>query len=62
MKKKQWIAGAMALTLLAGCGEAAADPDDLAYQTTDIQRDSQLFTVDGEGGEHSISKRYHPIS
>lgn len=48
MKKTRWIAGAMALTLLAGCS-SAADPNDLAYQTADVKRDSELLTVDGVG-------------
>lgn len=54
MKKKTWLAGALALTLLAGCtGEiklkGPADPDDMAYLTTDVQRTDPLFTVDGVG-------------
>lgn len=47
MKKSRLIAGALALTLLAGCG-AAADPDDMAYQAADLKRDSEIITVDGQ--------------
>lgn len=54
MKKTRILSGAMALTLLAGCsGNTPAAPvaeaDDLAYQVAGIQRDSELFTVDGVG-------------
>ena len=47
MKKSRLIAGALALTLLAGCG-AAADPDDMAYQAAELKRDSEIITVDGQ--------------
>ena len=53
MKKTRIFAGALALTLLAGCSssptELVAQPDDLAFQAADLKRDSQLFTVDGVG-------------
>lgn len=52
MKKNGWIAGALALALLAGCsaktpGALVADADDIAYQAADIRRDAELLTVDG---------------
>ncbi len=52
MKKTRIAAGALAITMLAGCSagpDLVAAPDDLAYQAADLQRDSQLFTVDGAG-------------
>ena len=53
MDKTKIAAGALALAMLAGCAGGGpgilADPDDIAYQAADIKRDSQLFTVDGEG-------------
>lgn len=52
MKKTRIAAGALALAMLAGCSagpDLVAAPDDLAYQAADLQRDSQLFTVDGAG-------------
>ncbi len=53
MKKTGFLAGVLALALLAGCsggepGGVVAAPDDLAYQAADIQRDSEIVTVDGE--------------
>lgn len=52
MKKTRFLAGALALTLLAGCGgggmDVVADPDDMAFQVTGIAGDSALLTVDGE--------------
>lgn len=47
MKKLRLIAGTLALTLLAGCG-VTADPDDMAYQTADLKRDSEIVQVDGQ--------------
>lgn len=52
MKKNRFIAGALALALLAGCsaktpGALVADADDIAYQAADIRRDAELLTVDG---------------
>lgn len=47
MKKKGFMAGALALALLAGCSGTAA-PDDIAYQASDIRRDAELVTVDGQ--------------
>lgn len=52
MKKNGFIAGALALALLAGCsaktpGALVADADDIAYQAADIRRDAELLTVDG---------------
>lgn len=46
------VIGALLLSLAAGCsGDAAPsatpDPDDVAYQTAGISRDTVLFTVDG---------------
>lgn len=54
MNKTRIAAGALALAMLAGCStdggpSILADPDDMAYQAADLKRDSQLFTVDGEG-------------
>lgn len=52
MKKTRFAAGALALAMLAGCSagpDLVAAPDDLAFQAADLRRDSQLFTVDGEG-------------
>ena len=49
MKKKTWLAGALALALLAGCAGGPADPDDMAYLTADVQRTDPLLTVDGVG-------------
>lgn len=49
MKKKQMAALLLGLSLLAGCSTPlAADPDDMAYQTADIKRDSPMITVDGK--------------
>lgn len=52
MKRNGLIAGALALTLLAGCsgggGKLMADADDIAYQAADIRRDAELLTVDGK--------------
>lgn len=52
MKKNGFIAGALALALLAGCsaktpGALVADADDIAYQAADIRRDAELLTVNG---------------
>lgn len=52
MKKNGFIAGALALALLAGCsaktpGGLVADADDMAYQVADIRRDAELLTVNG---------------
>lgn len=52
MKKNGFIAGVLALALLAGCaaktpGALVADADDIAYQAADIRRDAELLTVDG---------------
>lgn len=46
------VVGALLLGLTAGCGgsptpAATPDPDDVAYQTAGISRDTVLFTVDG---------------
>jgi len=54
MNKTRIAAGTLALAMLAGCSTDGgpgilADPDDMAYQAADLKRDSQLFTVDGEG-------------
>lgn len=54
MKKKTWLAGALALALLTGCAGmvnpiAPADPDDMAYLTADVRRTDPLITVDGVG-------------
>lgn len=49
MKKMKWIAGALALALLAGCqGGGVAAADDVAYQAANIRRDMELVTVDGK--------------
>ncbi len=47
MKKVQLAAGALALTLLAGC--STGDPDDIAYLSANISRDKEIITVDGQG-------------
>lgn len=52
MKKTRFLAGALALALLSGCGgegqSLTADPDDMAYQAAGIKRDSAIATVDGQ--------------
>ncbi len=51
MKGKSWIAAALILALLSGCGtvKPPADPDDMAYLTADVRSTDPLLTVDGEG-------------
>lgn len=53
MKKRKWIAGALALGLLAGC--TPADSDDLAYQAAKISSNQAIVKVDDqpvEAGEY----------